>query len=676
MWDVVQRVLRVLHACEAIGTQHADLHSGNLIVENPNPLNVNADERRIWITDFGYYTASLGKEILDDYLGLNRIIHECLTTIDFHQLDGRDKTVFTVLKKHFSRYLTECDATEGDYFRNPSKLLIKLDTLIAEHEQTVTHQTKRIGDYLAAEILGDRFDEWKALFVPEFVGSNVLLDRNITVLTGLRGCGKTMIFRRLTALYDHFLGPTSLPGGDSFLGFYLNARTIAEAFPWLPDSALSTARPQVINYFHVSWVLEVLEWIREKTRKESIALSWLVEFFKEIYGDRLLLTKGEHGAINHLISFFNSELERIRLRTQYRPELNELADIAFLEKFITKVSKHLPWVQGRPFYLFLDDYSLPLVNTTTQRILNAVIFRRSACAIFKVATESVESIETIGLNNKTLEEGDDFQLIDSGTEALLRNNIENARIITAILTPRMEVKYHGKMVFCRMWSSNVREVIGLFAEMVALEDEGQLTGKPKPKVGLVQPKNQDKVLREAGGKFLALLTSATNPSNRLYEVSASDRSFGEHLVKIAQGFQEIANYELLHKLSPNQKTEPPKQARKIEITNVDNPLPEEVADFYRGMIRYGVFIRDYRGKSVRGKAVPRLVLRGLLVPFFTLTFSLRDHVTMSWDGFCAFLRDPQAYAKNWIDNGGSERRPDKSNGIKETGTSTQDTLPL
>lgn len=52
--DVVRRVLSVLHACAHVDIQHGDLHSGNIIVEDENPLYVDSERQRIWITDFGY----------------------------------------------------------------------------------------------------------------------------------------------------------------------------------------------------------------------------------------------------------------------------------------------------------------------------------------------------------------------------------------------------------------------------------------------------------------------------------------------------------------------------------------------------------------------------------------------------------------------------------------------
>ena len=691
--DVISRVLQVLHACHEVGIQHADLHSGNILVEDVNTLSFDGRQQRIWITDFGYCTASTGKELLDDFIGLERIIKDSLKAIDFHGLSGRDKVVYSVLKSGFPKFLCEADPTQGEFSRTPRALLEKLTELISEHVRTKQPARQRISDYLAAELIGDRFEEWRALFVPEFVGDSTLLDRNICVLTGLRGCGKTMIFRRLTALYDLHLGPSNVPESDSFVGFYVNARVVAEAFPWLPDPAEHTARNQVLHYFHSCWILEVLEWVHmlTKTGTRESSLSWLVDFFHDIFGSRISVTRSDGDVVEHLISFFDRELERSRLHSAYRPEVSELADIAFLDKFIELVSRNMAdVVTRRPFYLFLDDYSLPLVNEPTQRILNSVVFKRSSVAIFKVATESVESFQPIGLNGKPLEEGDDYSLIDSGTASLLRKKNENQRIIEAILRPRIEREplfrgrhlslanilgdptttnvqlaetiknkdkliYHGRTIFGLMWSSNVREVISLFAKTVGVESKERLRAAPTAAEGLISHKTQDKIFRDIGGEFLSLLTAATNPSSKLYEVSPGDRSFGEHLVKIAEAFQRIANHELMNKRSNNGPNNPPKQARRIEITNIGIETPDkEISDWYRGIIRYGLFIRDNRGKSVRGQIVPRLVLRGVLIPYCTLTFSLRDSIQISWDGFCRLLREPGKFADEWVQHGGSE----------------------
>src|SRR5207244_3113677 len=104
-----------------------------------------------------------------------------------------------------------------------------------------------------AEALGYRVEEWKDLFVPEFLAAQDLLSKNITILTGARGCGKTMAFRRLTAFMDKVIGESSrVKGAAQFVGFYLNCRDLVEAFPWLPSKVTKGMQQQIIHYFHLA----------------------------------------------------------------------------------------------------------------------------------------------------------------------------------------------------------------------------------------------------------------------------------------------------------------------------------------------------------------------------------------------------------------------------------------
>lgn len=686
--DVLEKVLEILHACKQVNIQHADLHCGNILVEESNPLNLNPEQRKIWITDFGYANADGKIEILDDLKGLNTIIQQCLKIIDFHSLDGRSKHLYTILKNEMPRLLLESNATMGSYVNDPRNILKKWREL--RNTSRVNNITsKNIGDYLAAEHIGERYDEWKTLFVPKFLAMDELLSKNICVLTGLRGCGKTMIFRRLTALYDLRLGPSGVQGSDGFIGFYLNARHIAEAFPWLPEKHENNARNQVINFFHLSWCLEIIDWLKEKVHKmPDIELFWLSGFFKKYYPNHFNTTEYKDNILDHISDLLNSELEKSRLQSRYKSDNWVLAELAFLERFVKEISNNINLAE-KPFYFFLDDYSTPMVNTTTQRILNPVIFRRSSIVFFKIATESVESYEPVGLNGKILEEEDDYILIDFGTQAILRNKSDIKDILSSIFSPRISRHpafagknlglenilgktrlnntelaqvirgepvekdgkiiskeiYHGTEVFYSMWSSDIRELISLFAEMVSIEKLERIEKLNEP---IIKEETQDKVLREAGGKFLNLIEAATNLSNTYYVMTEDAKSYGGHLVEITRAFQEIASFDLKNKNSKNVNKNPPKQSRRIEITGITKDIEGNTKDYYKGLIRYGLFIRDNRGKSVRGKVVPRLFLRGLLIPYFRLTFSKRDSITFSWEDFCDFLDYPLNYKQKYI----------------------------
>lgn len=689
--NVIDRALNVFYACTQLGMQHSDFHAGNILIQKPDLLSMNSEIRKVWITDFGYGTFSSDTPPMDDYKGLARIIEQALRKIDFHKLERSERFKYKALRDEFPKYLHEENFTEGEFVRNPQKLLETMYKLF-EEPTSIASQTKAVGDYLSAELIGERYDEWNALFVPKFLASNELLDRNICVLTGLRGCGKTMMFRRLSEPLVSILGKAGIQGEDSFVGFYLNARNIAEAFPWLPSKKEDEARKQVLNYFHLRWTVEVLEWIKvEYTKKNDIVdISWLIEFLKKYLKDISLTSNSVNGMLDELIGLCYAKINESKLDDGYSEKEWFFSEYDYLESFFATISKHCAFAKGKAFYLFLDDYSTPMVTETTQLILNPVIFRRSPLAFFKISTESVESFSRSGLNKKALEEGADYKLIELGIESLSKSDEEISEIISAIFSKRIErnlyfkgkglnlrnilgktdisfvdmakmirqndkqTVYYGFDNFCNIWSSDIRELIKIFSEMVAQEGDASLSQKEEKGFNnceyIIDKKVQDHIFREAGGRFLHLLAVATNPAGAKSVTENQDQTnvYGAHLYDIVTAFQEIAYNSLKYKTSKNQETCPPKQARKIELVTANGSLDEKAREYYRGLIRYGVFIQDYRAKSVRGTAATRLYIRSLLIPYCRITFSKRDCISLDWPEFNELLLSPNEFKGKYI----------------------------
>lgn len=705
--DVVIRSLSVFHACKQLGIQHADFHSGNILIEEPDPLNINGSIQKVWITDFGYGTFSQVNATppMDDYDGLCRIIQQCIESIDMHALDIDARNQFRVLKNEFPKYLHESDPVASPYARKPAELLKELRKLL-EMKDDKDNYPKHISDFLAAELIGDKYDEWKALFVPKFLAIESLLDKNTCVLTGLRGCGKTMMFRRLSFELRAKLGPANIPGEDSFIGFYLNARTLAEAFPWLPENRCEEARRQIIHFFNVKWCIEILEWLRECANKNrGIDFSWLSDFFTQYLPNNKFVGDTSYGIIYNIIEACIKELQRSKLGDRYEQNGNwPFAKYDFLGNFLHQIQKYHGFSEGKSFYLFLDDYSSPMINSTMQRILNPVIFRREQDVFFKVSTESTESFVAVGFNGKVLENGPDYKLIDLGSE-LFKSNRDRTKvkdIIISIFDKRItrsnmfanqainleqilgqsketnvtraekirendeQTVYYGIEVFCDLWSSDIRELIKVFSEMVSAEGEDVISNRltnGDVQTPLISPQKQDYVLRETGGRLLYMLVDTTNP-NRVNHSRKGNETYGEHLRQIVSAFQKIAYHDLKTKNSKNQGRTPPKQARKIELTS-SGTLTGEAEDYYKGLIRYGVFIQDYRAKSVRGTAAQRLYLRSMLIPYCRLTFSRRDCITMDWDAFERFLLNPEDFANDYIHKSQSANKYGQDEGQTE-----------
>jgi serine/threonine protein kinase len=683
--EIIVSILEVLYACNIAHIIHADLHSGNILIQKENPLIMDATYRKVWITDFGYISQYSDKSYLDDFSGFNRIIQDVLSTFNFNLLDSEDKHTYRFLNDVFKRCLLETDPTVDPYAKKSDKLLELLRQNLNRKSKDKKEGYGGIGDYLIAEHLGDNFEEWKAIFVPKFIATNELLERNICILTGLRGCGKTMLFKRLSSYFNLMIGENAnLEGSDSFYGFYLNSRDIAESFPWVPDVMENSSHNQIIYNFNLRWILEILIWIRELINNK-IELSFLNHYFKQLYPEYFTINSDE--SVFFIIDLIKKELEKSRLHSKYEERYGPITKLNFLEEFVILIKEKLGLEKAKPFYFFLDDYSLPMVNSSTQKILNPIIFRRSSEIIFKVSTENVESFEPIGLNGKRLEENNDYRLINCGTMTFNKTIDECKDILFSIIQSRIErnsifgnrkltlekilgetslnneerarkirheeiendknesVLYQGWQVFCNMWSSDIREMINIFADMVSNENSENIKGDLFPRI---TDKVQNNVYMESGGQFMALLRGATNPNLKNKNdssISSKEKDYSNHLTEIIKAFHEIASYDLKNKTSKNLGKTTIKKARRIEVTSVENELTGPALDYYKGLIRYGVFIIDYRGKSVRGKIVPRLILRSSLIPYFKLTFSKRDSITMSWEEFNTFLLHPNKFLK-------------------------------
>ena len=677
MVDVVEMLLNVLHACKEGGIHHSDLHLGNILIENPNPLRINENQRKPWVTDFGYGISS-GSSILDDYKGFATIINDCVESIDVHSLDYSERASFRVLKEVLPRLLHEKNQTEGLFVENPKEIMEEFHRELNKKPDEHGEYTKAIGDFLAAESIGERYDEWKSLFSTNFLKSANILDLNTCVLTGLRGCGKTMMFKRLSFPLTHNkkLGSIEIDNKKIPRGFYLNARHIAEAFPWLPSEKEEDARNQIIYFFHLKWCKEILEWLKLEFSNEGYDLSWLDRFFNEYYPEYHHTSSMKGANINHIQSLIDAELRSSKLGAKYRPNNWPIVDYEFLESFIKLIKKNCGFPNSEPFYFFLDDYSSPMVSETTQKILNPIIFRRSDSVFFKISTESTESFITTGLNNRILENGSDYSLVNLASIVIQSQDYEIENIINSIFEKRISrtfgrklklgdflgtekltgnlmaerikdgkrVEYHGLQIFTDVWSSDIREMIRLFSTM--LGNEGDEVNKKielykDGDKAIVSAGNQNKALKDAGGLFVRLLGSTTSPIP-----SDSKKAYGTQLQNIVKAFQDIASYDLKTKFSKNEENNPPKQARRIEIKTLGE-YEGDVRDYYQGLIRYGVFIKDDRAKSVGGKLGTRLYFRGLLIPYSGITFSKRDSITMSWKEFELFLLNPLDFAEKY-----------------------------
>ena len=167
-----------------------------------------------------------------------------------------------------------------------------------------------------------------------------------------------------------------------------------------------------------------------------------------------------------------------------------------------------------------------------------------------------------------------------------------------------------------------------------------MQAKSSPKI----PSNEQTAsVREQAGNFLKGLRILPN---------------GNLLVEIVTAFGIVANAYLKFRNSKNVKGEPPWQAHRIEPYE-QLELSKEAQIRYEELLRYSVFIEDVRGKSRRGKVVPRLYLRRLLIPHFNLTFSMRDSIELEVGEIEDLLLKPKEFERKHRLRKGFIKDPDQ-----------------
>jgi hypothetical protein len=685
-------VLNVLYSCRSQGIFHGDLHAQNILIAEPDP-RIRKSRRKVFVADFGYGGSHNSIAPKEDFQELANILTDLLRRLKLEELNARDRVMHEKLLVFASKRLRDASRSQNS---DPEGLMGEYEAIrqLAERESAAgSHDggLKSPGDYLWAEAMGYRKEDWKKLFVPEFLAANDLLAKNNTVLTGARGCGKTMSFRRLTKLMDIIIGESSgVPGAEHFVGFYVNCRDFVDAFPWLPKRLQPGGEQQLIHFFHLAWLTEICKTVARVDLEQQENYEWLDTFISREYGSRY--TRPSEGPIlPHVRSFLEKEKEHCRLvsiNSVVGMKDWPLAKLDFLDRLQDKLEKEISWIGTLPIYLFLDDYTIPIILPELQETLNPIIFKRRSSIFFKVSTESANSFRPIGTNKKILEPPHDFALIDLATESLHQRNDDKTRFLDKIFRPRIKrhpelmgkelgladilgatpfsfnelawylrdpknhplqgghkrLLYYGLDIFVGMWTSDIRMMVEVFVDMLRKSN-----GRISANTPTVQPETQDRCYRNQGGEFLSFVQSVRDPDLMRggLRKRLKGEEYGNHLKNIVEAFVQVSRFEMTAgDLVSNQSFKNPRQAFRLEILD-SFKVSQKTRSYHEGLVRYHIFLQDWRGKSQRGMLIPRLYLNRILLPYVTLTFSSHDHIRMTNAEFNSLLEKPKEFVEFW-----------------------------
>lgn len=662
--------LNLFNEMKRRGVTHGDLHTGNILVQDKSEYDLISPRHVFRITDFGVAEATSDRRFKDDFDQIADVLRQLLEHVNYSTSSPHDKFLFNALNNQFlARHLVEHNPTLDPLARDPKRLFDRLQELSIEFEKSagrIIPQLVTPFDYLSCEQIGDEPSLLKALYSELFLGLREIESRNNVVVTGPRGCGKSTVFKSLSLRHKLRVNDAA-PATTTYIGVYYRCDDLYFAFPRYEKPTREEALDLPLHFVTATLLSELLESFER----------WAVTHFEEEFRlgeDRAAQTLWASLDIKppkqpgiETLRAVSTELQKQRRRAaekhrfvhDLKRPIGECFGADVLQRTCAALIESFSFLHNRPFYFFIDDYSSPKVTKALQENLNRVFMQRSSVCFFKLSTESPVSFSKSDIDHKIYVETREFVLHNLGLvylhadtkpklefiedvfrrrlsapamgypvkeleELLGTNSSQNFNDDARQLREGKKPEFWGKETLCRLCSGDIHYLISLVREMVALtggRDEVE-KGKVVPRVS---PQLQNRAIREAAGIFLKNMRSIPR--------------HGDQLVAIVTAFGNVAHSFLKFRDSKNEVGSPPHQASRIEPYEplTLSPLAQQL---YDELLRYSVFIEDFRGKSRRGKVVPRLYLRRFLIPHFNLTFSLRDSVELEPADFELFLLDP------------------------------------
>ena len=671
----LQTMFGLLYEIQRRKMQHGDLHAGNVLVA---VSEFDIDQRPTFrVTDFGVRVLTADTSHVSDYLHVAGILKQLLERIEYVNCEGRDRYAYDVLRQEFlARHLIETDTSADPLAANPRELLGKLNSVDDRYLAAKKYPAPTLVspfDYPNCEQIGNSHLLLKSLYSDCLLGLLEIKKRSNLILTGPRGCGKTTVFRALSLEYLTSTDeddPTHLP----YIGIYYRCDDLYFAFPRYTTPSRSEALDVPMHFVTVTLLAIALEqvytWAKryfpEELKKKEAAL---VEELWEVLGWEAPDSPAATGLPTLVHRLRTKERRRAAEKQRFVHVPKEAIEGYFgpgtMFEACRTIRSRLSFLRERQFYFFVDDYSHPKITKDLQANLNRMVMHRSPDVFFKLSTESPISFARDDVDGKQYVESREYDLLNLGLRYISSDPIQTLAFLEDVFarrfrevenypvrsleelvgsTPRNENEtarafrekrgrenYAGKETIAAICSGDIHYMIRLVGRMV--EDFGgqdalaNTTEEPR-----IPKRRQHESIRAAAGSFMESVRTLPQ--------------LGQRLADIVSAFGNVAYSYLLYRTSSNQSGRPPHQASRIEPYGPLS-LSAEAQGVLEELLRYSILIEDPRGKSRRGRIVPRFYLRRYLIPHFQLTFSRRDSLPLESADMETLLCNPEGFEDSW-----------------------------
>jgi serine/threonine protein kinase/predicted SnoaL-like aldol condensation-catalyzing enzyme len=675
--NYVREMGEALNILKTLNFRHDDLHFGNVMVANPKK-GMLSKEFTVKIIDMGSlkpYDAPLTKPKDDHGMFTDHLIALCNAML-FNS--NRQRKPLCLIQKRFRKEMISLLNSMLEEDRQialfePSKIKSQFEHayIRAQHPyRDIELKLEDPFDYISAEhIANDKL--LVNLFAESCPWVKEVTSPNPILLTGPRGCGKSMVFRRFSLkalLYKSLEDIKNCP----IAGFYISCSAdIRNRFGWITSETLADRfRKEIIHYFNLLLSREVCHTLllisQREDRETLFGFGEIQE--KELYAfliDKLAI-KGEgkirlQGVtpLEHILEIIESEMNLCYESFLRGYNLEFTTSTPFLSELTRFLKNKVRYFNDKIITFLLDDFSIHRISEPVQLILNPIIWDRQPTHIFKLSAEKYGAECILEFQSESAPTADftrEFREIDCGrfyislsdkgllldlmnfakelldhrlklagyegtTETIIGHSEypEGSLGRALILGKKRYDQYHGLETIAEICSGDISALLEIYRRIFT---DGKVTKSTKE----VVPKHiQHSAITSVSRSFLDLIKAYYPMGDRMYEIVVN---FGTLCRKIL-----VYGKDMQYKLQDGKSKSVPRETTRIEVDQIPEKPEEqwnsEQQKLMKELVRRAIFIEmePGRGRATLGPTW-RWQLRRIYCPAFGA--SLKKTTAIKW----------------------------------------------
>lgn len=679
--------------------KHDDLHAGNLMLRPEDPEVMRSRGvgivHTLCIIDTGSLkpTAQSTSKPHDDWSRVAKIVSQLHNAIFRNRPVATQHPGFLALLREYCQKLLEPEKARA--FPTDNSYIEPLDDM--ERELRESRPSAKVSftpfDAISAEYLAsDKL--LRDLFVSSLPWMREVLPARPTVITGPRGCGKSMLLRYLSAKV-HLTGPDSSAeflDDIPFVGVYISCSSdLTSHVLWLAHQKEKALKKQagLTTLFNLLVARELFRLLDRVLNAQAASdrlgittdrVQSLVQFCREYLGEPEAVPSLR---VTTIAGDFADELDRLRRRVGRELPHSDTSSpelpASFIRELSLEATRLFAGLTTRPLVFLLDDYTSHRIPTSVQLILNPIIFSRQAEHYFKVSSEKF-GFEPSAYSGWRIDQNREYQLVDTGAWVLdVVEGKDKKRFLSALLDRRFEIAgydgrtktligksdfrsdadmarkireqkkgqsfhYHGLSVLSNLWSGDLATILHMVGSMCN-------------KAGVVSTSTQTISQRHQHEAIIAV-------SQGLVEQVRAPDQFGEAMRLILESYARMAKDLLVAGVEKPLKKGgalAPQRTYRFEMTK-EGPYDlfarlaqvpgtnGQLADLARDLLRRSVFIDlgPSRGKEGKSTETVRWQLRSSLLPNFGLSLKRFRYIDVKgFDDFVMLLTEPDKFRQTY-----------------------------